>query len=515
MAAPGGALRPVALRPSFPAVSSTALIATVGAVAVILITVSAVSGLSGRTLTSSVTVVIGAAVLLYCFLEERVGRTLAIFLLYLTLLDGYLKLSTGSDLIVVGRDLVLLAIVAGMLARAGVRNSLSLPPLTGFVVLYVAICLVQLLNPNNIGFLHSLGGLRPHLEFVPLFFVAFVYLRTARRLRMLFLLLLAVTAINGVVALVQYRLTPEQLAGWGPGYRERIEGTGAVAGRTAFNERTGTANIRPFGLGSDLGFGGSLAVIAAPAGLALLMIRRRGTGRIPPAILTVGVALALITSQTRITVVLAVTALLAYVGLSSFSKRRLQLMGGILVTTAVAWLVILMVSSTTSTGVLDRYASIAPDRFVSTAVTYKSSAFAATKDYFTKVPVGAGLGSVGPASNFAGQSSRSLNGESEFNFLLIELGIPGLLAVLGLMVMLLGLAFRQIPRIRDDDVRPLLAAMGAALAAIFFGFAGAPVTSGVPLGPYLWLTAGTFSYWLIHRPREQRRKEMLAQTLHQ
>lgn len=452
---------------------------------------------------------IGLAMLVYCFLEENIGRTLVLFLLYVTLLDGYLKLATGSELIVIGRDLLLGSIVAGMLVRAIVRRDLSIPPLTGAIVLYVGLVLVQIGHPDNSGLLHSIGGLRPHLEFVPLFFVAFAYLRTARRIRILFLLLLAVTAVNGAVALMQYQLTPEELSSWGPGYRERVLGGGDVAGRTAFSESVGEARVRPFGLGSDVGFGGSLAILAAPAGFALISLRRRGGSRLLAAILGGGVVIALVTSQARITIVLAAVAALAYVALTSLSQRRLQLIAGLLIAGAVSWIALSIVSERTDSTVFDRYESIAPNQLVGTALDYKSATFALTREYLSDIPFGTGLGTVGPASNFAGLPLRTLDGESQFNFLIVELGIPGLAFMVLFVGGLLVLGFARIPGMLDDQVRPLLAAMGAATIAILFGFSGAPVTAGVPLGPFLWITAGTFAYWLIHLPRVRRQAELL------
>src|SRR3954465_13842962 len=53
----------------------------------------------------------------WMFLSERYAVTLGVLLLYLGLLDGFLKLRTGSQLTTLGRDLLLYAIVGGALAR--------------------------------------------------------------------------------------------------------------------------------------------------------------------------------------------------------------------------------------------------------------------------------------------------------------------------------------------------------------------------------------------------------------
>jgi len=95
-------------------------------------------------------------------------------------------------------------------------------------------------------------------------------MRTRARLRAFILALLIIAAAHAVVATYQYELTPAQLAAWGPGYSKLINGTGTVSGRVAFASDL-RAHVRPFGLGSDTGFSGSLAALAAPGAVALLL----------------------------------------------------------------------------------------------------------------------------------------------------------------------------------------------------------------------------------------------------
>jgi hypothetical protein len=133
-------------------------------------------------------------------------------------------------------------VAIGMLVRSVVkRQPLELPPLTAWVIAWLAVVLVQLLNPDNWSTLHSVASLRQHLEFVPLFFIAYSIMRTKRRLRVFMVLLLLVAAVNGAVSLIQFNMSPDQLASWGPGYADLIDG-GSAAPRTAVddegNERT-------------------------------------------------------------------------------------------------------------------------------------------------------------------------------------------------------------------------------------------------------------------------------------
>src|SRR5439155_1278892 len=57
------------------------------------------------------------AVAVWMFLEPRLERSLAVLLVYLGALDGYLKLKTGSSYMTLARDVLLYSIALGALAR--------------------------------------------------------------------------------------------------------------------------------------------------------------------------------------------------------------------------------------------------------------------------------------------------------------------------------------------------------------------------------------------------------------
>src|SRR3712207_4972916 len=58
-----------------------------------------------------------AAVAAFLFFTSNIGLALSVLLLYLGLLDGFLKLRTGSELMTLARDVLLAALVAGVLLR--------------------------------------------------------------------------------------------------------------------------------------------------------------------------------------------------------------------------------------------------------------------------------------------------------------------------------------------------------------------------------------------------------------
>jgi hypothetical protein len=213
------------------------------------------------------------AVAAWTFLSEHYERTLAVLALYLGLLDGYLKLKTGSTLATLGRDVLLYAIASGALIRLILRHRpIRVSPLALGVAAWVVICLVQVLNPVVPSISHALAGVRQHIEFVPLFFFGYAVMRSEQpSLQACFGCLIFVAAVNGIVSLVQSELTPAQLASWGPGYANDILGLSA-AGQHArvFQTASGVSYVRPPALGSDFGFGGVVAAMALPGALAIV-----------------------------------------------------------------------------------------------------------------------------------------------------------------------------------------------------------------------------------------------------
>jgi hypothetical protein len=435
-------------------------------------------------------------VVAWMFATSRKELALALVLIYLGLVDGFLKLSvpTGNELPGLGRDALLYAVAIGMLVRSVVkRQPLELPPLTAWVIAWLAVVLVQLLNPDNWSTLHSVASLRQHLEFVPLFFIAYSIMRTKRRLRAFMILLLLVAAVNGAVSLVQFNMSPSQLAGWGPGYADLIEG-GQQAPRTAVNNE-GEQVTRPMGLGSDMGFGGALGALAIPAAFALLVGGNGGWRRfVPVAILAAGAVVAVATSQSRSVVVAAIVAVIGFAALATASRQGIRALVAVV---ALGLVGMLALGQIDKGGAFDRYDSIAPNRIVETTVDARDGTYKSIGQYFTAFPLGAGIGTVGPAAGVIDPPPRKyLDAESQFTFLLIEVGIPGLLVLMAFHFRLVGLVVSRIRKLDGGELRLLLAGLAAPLFAILSLWIVGVNTTSTPNAPYVWFMAGTLAYWL-------------------
>src|SRR4051794_7908478 len=69
-----------------------------------------------------------------------VPLALAVLMVYLGALDGFLRLKTGVSALPLVRDFILSAVVAGVLIRSAVApRRMEVPPLSGWVLLFVAV----------------------------------------------------------------------------------------------------------------------------------------------------------------------------------------------------------------------------------------------------------------------------------------------------------------------------------------------------------------------------------------
>jgi hypothetical protein len=371
---------------------------------------------------------------------------------------------------------------------------MRLPRYAGMLIVYLLLVVVQLANPDSGGLGRTVASLRPHIEFLPLFFLAYLAVRTKRQLKWALALLIAIGAGNGIVTYVQSGMTPDQLANWGPGYASRITGTDQVSGRV-FYDNSGAAHVRPFGLADDSGEGGFVAMLALPAALALVSLGR-GRWRWLALLLAFPIVLGIATSQSRTVIIGAVVAVMAYLTMTVVARRLLPTLAVIAVIAVPLVAVTSLSGDPGGSGAFDRVAQIAPSQLAESVSQQRGSSIDLAPSYAAEFPFGAGLGSVGPAANFDRAQALGLDGETEFNFLILELGVVGAAAFLILFGALIRRTFRRLRTIADADLRGLLAALAAPLVAMVVMFFSSPVTAGSPGAPYFWAIAGVLAYWL-------------------
>jgi hypothetical protein len=135
----------------------------------------------------------------------------------------------------------------------------------------------------------------------------------------------------------------------------------------------------------------------------------------------------------------------------------------------------------------------------------RGASIARIPQYWVKYPLGAGLGVAGPAAMVVGHGpadARQLDSENEFNFATTELGVPGMIAIVGFTIAVFLLALRRGREEPDPEVRVLVAAVVAPIAGMIVVYSVSAMTPTTPAGPYLWAAGGIASYWLVTRRAE-------------
>jgi len=492
-------------RPRVSAPGRSLMIQAGGGLVIALAAAGLTALLDRHGLAVGVAAALATGVIAGLLVTRRTQLALAVLMIYLGLLDGYLKLATGVAAVTLVRDVLLFASVVGLLVRAREAH-LRAPPLSLWVGGFVVLVLVQIFNPHGGTLVHSLAGVRQHLEFVPLFFLTYSFVRTTRALRGFVVILVVIAAANGVASWVQFNLKPAQLAAWGPGYADRVLGKGlfASAGRT-FSDTAGNAHVRPFGLLGDAGSGGIMGALALGGILALASLVGRRRYLLLAVAMAVGAVTAIVTSQGRGVIVCSVVVLLAYGLLVATSRGRVRGLLALALAGIVAALVAQSIVGSAGAGAL-RYEGLSATNIVRSTQAARPGTTGAILTAVTKYPLGSGLATSGPAAGTSGATelSYTLDAESQFAFSTLETGVAGMLVLVGFTIVLFVLGVRRLRDEPDPEARVLLAALIAPIAGLIALYYPSEVTASTPTGPYLWAVGGIVAYWLVARPAARR-----------
>jgi hypothetical protein len=452
-------------------------------------------------------VICGAVGVVALVTYGRLEVTVTLVVLYLALVDGPVKmlLSTREATAVIA-DILIVAVGAGALLRMNARREpLKLPPLSGWVLAWVLIVLVNAFNPKTQSVLAVLAGFRQQLQFVPFFFFGYVLMRSKRRFRQLFIIAGVAATASGLVAAYQTGLSPNQLASWGPGYQALIKPEHG-SGRVYFSE--GEGRVRPPGLGTEAGASGSIGRTALPMCLALVALTRRRK-RLIAVILCLGSMLAVVVGLGRLPLISAGLGVIAFAGLAALAGRQVSRT----ISTLIAIVVLaipagaLLVSSLRS-GTFQRYESIGVN---SETTFHKESAWSKVPEEVADSPLGFGLGNSGATAQAVGANQNLIEGhglgsETQYNVLVKELGAPGLILWPLTAIYVSLLIVRRMRRIRDADIAIYLAGTVAAfIPLVIEGFSGFLGTSAPGGGAYFWFVIGVVAYWFVGPGRAQSR----------
>jgi hypothetical protein len=224
-------------------------------------------------------------------------------------------------------------------------------------------------------------------------------------------------------------------------------------------------------------------------------------------LLTLGALVGIATGQGRLQVVGAVLTLFAFTVLSlsagrQFTRPLAVIVGIIALSLPVGAVFVSAVGSST----FSRYSSL--ESLGPGSKDTKTTSLSEIPTQIGRAPFGQGLGTVGAATGFGGVQSpgegigaHGVSADTQYNYVLDELGLPGLILWVAFTLRLIVLAVRGLPKIKNVEIRVDLAAMlSVVIGFTLMGFSG-PTMSSPAFGPFFWFTAGTFAYWFITRRR--------------
>jgi hypothetical protein len=512
------AARPLVAGGGHPAVTARRLRDGLTACAVALVIGAATIGIAIAVPKPSIPLALGGvavAILVgWMAATPRLERSVTALVIFLGCINGPLKLIANAGVLSSGlQDILILAVTLGLIFRMIIsRTPARLPPLSGWVIAWIVLVLVEAFNPETHGILHALGGWRQQLQWVPFFWFGYLLIRTPQRFRMMFWILGIVALLNAFASTGQTQASPEEIASLGSGYNNRVYGVDS----RKYISPNGEGHVRPFGLGDDAGTSASIGLAALPGMIALFALSRRRWERWAALILTLGSLAGVITGLGRLQVVGAAFAIAGFVGYSLLAGRRIA--KPILAVIAVAVIALPLGSffvESVGSNVFSRYTTISPEKVTGTATGYKSADLEAIPKYIAAEPFGFGLGTAGSVTGFGGKvtelyEGHNINAETEYNLLVKELGVFGILLWVGFLLRLLVLPATHLRKVRDTELQVLLAALAAPLFAVFFMAVEGPVSIGVAGGLYLYFAAGVMGYWFLGDGRRRAARDETA-----
>ncbi len=385
--------------------------------------------------------------------------------------DGFLKSLFVERFSLFLKDyFVLLALVRwtlGLLwgeARPSLRTAVATP-----AALFIGYVVAELGNPNAPSLLIGLAGLRTWVIWIPVFFIAYDYMRSKAEIERLWVL---ATAIGGIVAaygIVQYFIGFEHLYALSPRFQ--------AYAASAYPTESGESIIRVFSTMVHAGvFGGAMG-FAAVIGLGIAFTARARAARLLAVICVPVMVIGMFLSGSRASVIVAAIGILLFVVLG---RRPVLLLGAGLLVLVSFW----QAARVTGGAVEERLESVTWE-YSSDRVTYP---FVRGLDTALAHPFGLGIASGAGVGGFGLQpgSYRGSFLENDFGRALAELGVGALLYCLLLAVAVLA-AVRAYLNTTDESSSILSAALIGALAGPLIGLTAGAALYLVPGAIYFWL----------------------------
>jgi len=500
---------PLPIRPTVPAASSYPAALGLGLAAVMALTIAAT--LTGGLVGALTSLVLLAGAVIVFAVQGRDLWALGAFFTYAALEGMYKYLTSFSQAVYVVKPLLIVVLVGGwLLHRRRQTGRAPGPPLVVATALFIVWSFLMAFHPAGGGIA---GGLATALLWYggPAVFYYLGYHAAQRSLasveRILYVLV-AVSTVVSAFALVQYLMGQPWTEAHLPGYATMSQ---TSASWFVADEVKGgfVAGWRPASTTSMPGGGAFYAYLGVLLTFGLILRPSMAPGtRVTLIVCLLLNFVALLVTGVRLYVVILMFAAPLLLVLSARTSRVLGRNAGFALLAAMICLGGFLTAQMLSGGALiHRYAETLANPMARYQkdrggnLTYLP-AFLSANPFGMGYQRGVeGYSQQGFARKFGSDSTlRSLNRETQFNSVAIDMGLPGLALLVGLLVAILVQGWRSLRRLSDPSLRVL----GATLFVLLCGYAaaclGGPALQGAD--PFWTGAALLFSLPLLqHRQR--------------
>ena len=405
--------------------------------------------------------------------------------------DGFLKPLFAERFSLFLKDyFVLLALVRwawGLLsgeARPSLRTLVAVPAalLAGYVFAEVA-------NPNARSFLASLAGVRAWVIWLPVFFIAYDYMRSRAEIERLWVVATAVSGVVAAYGIVQYFIGFDHLYALSDRF-DYYARMGYMAGPEQRVVRVFSTMVHP---GT---FGGAMAFMIL-AGSAVAFGCRSPAARVLAWVSLPIIITGMFLSGARAALIAAAVGITAFMVLG---RRPVLLLGAGLVILVGFW----EATKLTEGGLEKRLETVTWEY-----ATYRTG-YPLSKGFATALehPFGIGVASTAGVGTFGLDPGATVGAvENDFGRAMSELGVGALLYFL-LLVAAAVAAVRAYLGTTEDSSITMSAALIGAMAGILTGLMVGAGLYTAPGAPYFWLALAS----VLRLPQMQVRTQVAAKA---
>jgi O-antigen ligase len=408
--------------------------------------------------------------------------------------QGFLKIvSNYHPFIHVGADAVVIALLFKVLFKnKGQRK--KPPPLTWLFALHFAWVFIILFNPYSLSLVSSIAGSKVYISMFLLYFFGYYLVNNLKDVQRLFVVFAALAAVQTVFTIYQGLRGPSSVLSLHPGFQIPLAKMGSYA-------------FRPFGLTHIPGGPSVYIYMVLPILTYFIYYTRSVWLRFFSASLLPLIGVALFMCQIRSAIGKAVIAMFVFIVTLTTSNvrisfaRRFSYIAGSAILASFALFAMFSILGYSAESFEDNERTLA--RSLSTfdldaMANARRGSFNRFLKYASDVPFGAGFSRVGAAAGAFPQLQKNdphfpvgyFFSDNLFVLLVIEIGIPGLLIVVAMILSILYIGFRIW---RTEERQQLLGPQMAIFSSLVAIAAGSYGAEGIVYNPescFFWLFAG-------------------------